>query len=71
MKVIPIPCSFDNYSYLIVCRATNIAAVVDPGEAYPVMQCIEREGVELKMVLCTHHHHDHIGEMPELMDEYK
>ena len=36
MKVIVIPHSFDNYAYLIICEKSGEAAVVDPGEFYPV-----------------------------------
>lgn len=68
MKVLPIPCSFDNYSYLMICPATGEAAVVDPTEAYPVMAAVEENNVKLTTVLCTHHHQDHIGDIPMLQE---
>lgn len=69
MKTVTIPCSFDNYSYLIICPATNTAAVVDPTEAYPVMAELEKNGALLTTVLCTHHHHDHIGDIEQLLHD--
>ncbi len=66
MKIISIPCSFDNYSYLIICEETGEAAVVDPAEFYPVSQEIQRAGVSLQAVYCTHQHADHIGGLDDL-----
>ena len=37
------------------------ALVVDPGEASPVLQALQREGVVLRDILVTHHHADHTG----------
>ena len=69
MKIITIPCLYDNYSYLIV--NNGHAAVVDPSEAWPVIQEVEKHKAQLTAVLCTHHHHDHIGGVADLLDEYK
>ncbi len=68
MKVIVVPCLFDNYAYLIV--SDGRAAVVDPSEAWPVMKAVEKQNVELTAVLCTHHHHDHIGGITDLLEAY-
>ena len=70
MKVMTIECSFDNYAYLLICEQTGVAAVIDPSEFYPVYQVATRLGVEVRYILCTHHHHDHIGGIAELLDEY-
>lgn len=37
------------------------AAVVDPGDASPVIEYLDREGVELCAIINTHHHGDHVG----------
>ena len=68
MEVVVVPCLYDNYSYLIV--NGNEAAVVDPSEAWPVMQAAANRGLELTAALCTHHHNDHIGGIADLLDEY-
>lgn len=70
MQILPIPCSFDNYSYLLICLTSKKAAVVDPTEAYPVMAAVEKSGVQLTTVFCTHHHHDHIGGIDDLQQHY-
>ncbi len=70
MKVITIPCSFDNYAYLIICEETGEAVVVDPSEFYPVYLELEKRKVRLAAVYCTHHHPDHIGGLEELRDEF-
>lgn len=71
MKVLPVPCLRDNYAYLVVCEATGHAGVVDPSEAEPVAEAVRREGVELKAILNTHHHHDHVGGNQGLLGQFK
>lgn len=70
MKIITIPCHFDNYSYLLVCEESGEAAVVDPAEYYPVLTTVEKLQVKLQTVFCTHHHTDHIGGLEDLRAEY-
>ena len=70
MKVITIPCNFDNYSYLVVCEETGETAVIDPTEFYPVYRAVEDNGLTLTSVYCTHHHADHIGGLEELLEEF-
>ena len=63
--IIPIPAFSDNYIWLL--RDGNIAAVVDPGDAAPVIAYLEREGLTLSAILATHHHGDHVGGIPALL----
>ena len=37
------------------------ALVVDPGDAQPVLEALQREGLQLQTILVTHHHLDHVG----------
>lgn len=69
MKVFPLSCSFDNYSYLLVCEKTGVCGVVDPTEAYPAWQKAQSLSVQLKKVFCTHHHHDHVAGLADLLEE--
>ena len=61
MKVEVIPCLKDNYSYLIIDEKNNSACVVDPSEASPIIEYLEKKSINLKYILNTHHHYDHIG----------
>ncbi len=58
-SIIPIPAFADNYIWLV--REAGKAAVVDPGDAAPVIAYLERERLELTSILNTHHHGDHVG----------
>ena len=69
MKVRTICCGYDNFSYLLICKATGEAAVIDPTEAYPVWREVEASGVRLVAALCTHHHNDHIAGLEDLLAE--
>ncbi len=65
LSVIPVPAFTDNYIWVIHDGA--YAAVVDPGEAQPVLDYLAREKLKLAAVLLTHHHADHIGGLAELL----
>jgi hydroxyacylglutathione hydrolase len=65
-----IPCLRDNYSYLIIDKNTNDACVIDPSEAKPIINFIENSKVNLKYILNTHHHYDHVGGNLELKIKY-
>lgn len=61
MRVIPVACLADNYAYLIVCERSHYAAVVDPGQAEPVLTAAAALDIEVVAVWATHHHPDHVG----------
>lgn len=54
-----IPAFKDNYIWLL--RRGDRAAVVDPGDAEPVVARLRAEGLRLEAILITHHHADHQG----------
>jgi hydroxyacylglutathione hydrolase len=66
MKLIPLPAFSDNYIWML--HDGNEALVVDPGEAAPVLQALEDEGVTLTGILVTHHHADHTGGIDALRE---
>lgn len=70
LTVIPIPAFQDNYIWLLRQDTTNGVAVVDPGDAKPVVAWLEREGLTLDTILITHHHQDHTGGLRELIERY-
>ncbi len=70
MKVEIIKCLQDNYSYLLINEKNQNACVVDPSEAKPIINFVEKKNINLKFILNTHHHHDHIGGNNELKKKY-
>jgi hydroxyacylglutathione hydrolase len=67
VRIVPIPCLSDNYAYLIASDASRSALVVDPSEAEPVVDALARERLTLAGIACTHHHHDHVGGVADLL----
>ncbi|MDX2438601.1 MAG: hydroxyacylglutathione hydrolase [Acidobacteriota bacterium] len=63
----PIPAFSDNYIWMIGSAAGPDVAVVDPGEAGPVLAEIEARDLKLVAMLLTHHHGDHVGGVEELL----
>ena len=70
MKIEIIKCLQDNYSYLIIDESNKNACVVDPSEAKPIIDYIEKNNIKLKYILNTHHHYDHVGGNTELKKKY-
>ena len=58
-RVHQFPILDDNYSYLIACDVTGEAAAVDPAEPETTLAEVEKAGLTLTTVLCTHKHWDH------------
>tara|TARA_B100000131_G_scaffold315814_1_gene354872 strand:- start:896 stop:1108 length:213 start_codon:yes stop_codon:yes gene_type:complete len=65
MLVETIKCLEDNFSYILIDKNKN-ACVVDPSEPDPIINFVEKNDVNLKYILNTHHHYDHIGGNKEL-----
>lgn len=68
MIIIPISALSDNYIW--VGRKDNDIFLVDPGEAKQVIEYVEKENVNLKAILITHNHSDHIGGVAELKNKF-
>jgi hydroxyacylglutathione hydrolase len=59
MNLLALPAFADNYIWMLHDGAR--AVVVDPGDAAPVVDALERLQLQLAGILVTHHHADHIG----------
>lgn len=59
MEIVGLRAFRDNYIWLL--RRGTAAAVVDPGEAGPVLEYLSGNGLTLSAILVTHHHPDHVG----------
>jgi hydroxyacylglutathione hydrolase len=60
-----IPAFQDNYLWVI--QQDSVAWAVDPGDASPIIQLLEKETLTLGGILITHHHNDHIGGVEQLL----
>ncbi|MBD2859892.1 hydroxyacylglutathione hydrolase [Spongiibacter sp. KMU-158] len=61
----PIPAFNDNYIWCL--NAGTQAAVVDPGDAAPVLAFLEQQNLTLSAILVTHHHFDHVDGIAALL----
>jgi hydroxyacylglutathione hydrolase len=66
----PIQAFDDNYVWLLRAPDGVGVAVVDPGDASPVLAVLERENLRLTAILLTHHHADHVGGVAELCERW-
>jgi hydroxyacylglutathione hydrolase len=65
VEIVPVNAFKDNYVWTL--RNSSDAAVVDPGDARPVLDYLSREKLRLCAILATHHHPDHTGGIAELV----
>ena len=68
INILPIKAFKDNYIWLIQEKFNGI--IVDPGDAEPVIKELDEKNINLKAILITHKHHDHMGGVQELVDYY-
>ncbi len=67
-KIIGIPALADNYIWTLVNTDTRKVVLVDPGDAVPVLKFLVEQQLQLSGILLTHHHADHTGGVPKLLD---
>jgi hydroxyacylglutathione hydrolase len=68
LSVLAVPAFNDNYLWLI--HDGVHAAVVDPGDAAPIIAALESHNLTLVAILLTHHHRDHVGGVPGLLQRF-
>jgi hydroxyacylglutathione hydrolase len=68
LTVLAVPAFKDNYLWLI--HDGRHAAAVDPGDAGPILEALADHQLALTAILLTHHHADHIGGVPQLLDRF-
>lgn len=72
LEATPVEAFSDNYIWLIHgLRERRNVAVVDPGDAEPVVDALEQQRLTLRTILVTHHHWDHVGGCVELRRQYR
>ena len=68
MTIVPISAFSDNYIWALINKDDSVFSCVDPGDAQPVLDFAQKNNLKLKSILITHHHHDHIGGLKELIE---
>jgi hydroxyacylglutathione hydrolase len=61
MEIVAVPAFSDNYLWLVHDQASGETAVVDPGDAAPVLAAAATRGWVITQVWNTHWHPDHTG----------
>ena len=59
----------DNYIWLLDDRQGR-CIIVDPGEAQPVLEALQRLQLVPAAILLTHHHHDHVDGVAQIVAQY-
>jgi hydroxyacylglutathione hydrolase len=70
LNIEPIAAFTDNYIWLLFDDVSRQAFVVDPGDAQPVIETLQKLKLDLAGVLITHHHFDHVGGLQALCSAY-
>ena len=68
LSIKPIKSFTDNYIWMI--KKNKDVVVVDPGDAIPVLNFLKEKNLNLKSILITHKHADHIGGIEDLLSHY-
>ncbi|MCU6435847.1 hydroxyacylglutathione hydrolase [Undibacterium sp. Jales W-56] len=65
LSILTVPAFDDNYLWLI--HDGSNAVAVDPGDANAIISALDQHQLRLSAILLTHHHNDHIGGVPALL----
>ncbi|MEM6811462.1 MAG: hydroxyacylglutathione hydrolase [Pseudomonadota bacterium] len=63
-----IPILSDNYSYILI--SDDVSAIVDPGDAEPIIDFCEQKNLKPSYIVNTHHHWDHTDGNKAVKDHY-
>ncbi|MFP7672093.1 hydroxyacylglutathione hydrolase [Marivita sp. S0852] len=70
LELVTIPALSDNYTYLLHDAASGDTACIDVPEAAPILAELSKRGWPLTEIWLTHHHHDHVGGVDDLLAEF-
>lgn len=66
-----IPLFEDNYLFVLVDSSRGYCVALDPGDSEPLLNYLDKHQLQLKGVLITHHHHDHIDGLSDLKKHWR
>lgn len=67
LELVTLPALSDNYTYLLHDADSGATACIDVPEAQPILDALQSRGWTLTEIWLTHHHHDHIGGVEDLL----
>ncbi|MCI5109618.1 MAG: hydroxyacylglutathione hydrolase [Marivita sp.] len=67
LELVTLPALSDNYTYLLHDSDSGDTACIDVPEAKPILDELSLRGWRLTEIWLTHHHHDHIGGVDDLL----
>lgn len=70
LELVTLPALSDNYTFLLHDSDSGATACIDVPEAAPVLAELDRRGWALTEIWLTHHHHDHIGGVEDLLKKH-
>lgn len=70
LELVTLPALSDNYTYLLHDSDSGDTACIDVPEAAPILSELSKRGWTLTDIWLTHHHHDHIGGVDDLLKTY-
>jgi hydroxyacylglutathione hydrolase len=70
VAVLHVPAFEDNYIWLVRGSSARHVAVVDPGDASPVLAYCTEHRLTPCAILCTHYHYDHVGGIEDLVKHH-
>ena len=65
LTALAVPAFDDNYLWLV--HDGKHAIAIDPGDAGPILAVLNEKTLTLSAILLTHHHADHVGGVPVLL----
>lgn len=70
VHILDVQNQLQNYIYILEDTQTQDVIVIDPTEASLVIQYCQQYQFNIQQIWITHHHHDHVGGVQELVQKF-